>query len=71
VEDVQAEDQLLLIGGLDLDVAPAPEGRPGALVGAQEIREAAGTRGMVPLKRDGMNKVVMGYTSIEEVLNAL
>lgn len=38
---------------------------------AQEIREAAAAKGMVSLKRDGMNKAVMGYTSIEEVLNAL
>lgn len=36
-----------------------------------EIRDAAAKKGMVTLKRDGMNKVVMGYTSIEEVLNAL
>jgi type II secretory ATPase GspE/PulE/Tfp pilus assembly ATPase PilB-like protein len=36
-----------------------------------EIRDAAARAGMIPLKRDGVNKVVMGYTSIEEVLNAL
>ncbi len=36
-----------------------------------ELREAAGRAGMIPLKRDGLNKVVYGYTSIEEVLNAL
>jgi len=36
-----------------------------------EVREVAAQAGMVPLKRDGVNKAVMGYTSIEEVLNAL
>lgn len=37
----------------------------------QEIRDAAAKQGMVSLKRDGVNKVVMGFTSIEEVLNSL
>lgn len=36
-----------------------------------ELREAAAATGMIPLKRDGVNKVVYGYTSIEEVMNAL
>ena len=36
-----------------------------------ELREAATRTGMTPLKRDGVNKVVYGYTSIEEVLNAV
>jgi type II secretory ATPase GspE/PulE/Tfp pilus assembly ATPase PilB-like protein len=36
-----------------------------------EVREAAANGGMISLKRDGVNKVVMGYTSIEEVLNSL
>jgi type II secretory ATPase GspE/PulE/Tfp pilus assembly ATPase PilB-like protein len=37
----------------------------------QEIRDIAQKAGMVPLKRDGVNKAAMGYTAIEEVLNAL
>lgn len=36
-----------------------------------ELREAAARTGMTPLKRDGVNKVVYGYTSIEEVLNSV
>lgn len=36
-----------------------------------DIRDAAAKAGMSSLKRDGINKVVMGYTSVEEVLNAL
>lgn len=37
----------------------------------QDVREEAAKAGMVSLKRDGVNKAVMGYTSIEEVLNSL
>ncbi|MEM7244349.1 MAG: ATPase, T2SS/T4P/T4SS family [Acidobacteriota bacterium] len=36
-----------------------------------EIREQAAKSGMVSLKRDGVNKVVMGYTAVEEVLSCL
>ena len=37
----------------------------------QDIREAVVRQGLPSLKRDGVNKVVMGYTSIEEVMNSI
>ena len=38
---------------------------------ASEIREAAIKSGMIPLKRDGIQKIGMGYTSLEEILNII
>lgn len=38
---------------------------------ASTVREAALKGGMTPLKKDGVQKVIKGYTSVEEVLNAL
>lgn len=36
-----------------------------------QIREAALQAGMTPLKKDGIQKAIKGYTSIEEVMHAL
>ena len=55
----------LLILNEDINEALVARRSPG------EIRDVATKHGMVPLKRDGVNKAVMGYTAIEEVLNAL
>jgi len=46
----------------ELIVARAPQ---------NQVREAALTAGMTPLKKDGIQKAVKGYTPIEEVLSVL